>query len=834
MTTLWQDMLHGFRMLLKRPGFTAVAALSLALGIGANTVVFSLINGLLLRPLDFPQPDRLVWVWSVPFKNPTAQNSTLAPNFFALRDKNQSFQAVGGYWGGVTANLGAGEDGTPGEKIQGQHFTPGMFTALGVQPEMGRTFAADEDQVDNSARVLVISHDFWQRRFHGASDVIGKVLRMDGEPYTVIGVMPPSFRFFSDDTDFWKPVPMNTTMVQSTGFGMAVVGRLKPGVAIQQAQSEMDALAAQLALADPLRNKDTGRRVETLQEGAYGSLRSPLLILQGAVGFVLLIGCANVAGLLLARAASRRTEIAVRTAVGASRRRIVSQLITESVPLSLVGGLLGIGFAWAGLRLFVAYAPQGFLTLTNFPLDATVLGVTTLVAVVTAVVFGIVPALQASKINLAGSLKESSRAGSDAAARQHIRSGLVTLQIALALILLIGAGLMINSFIRVQNNQLGIDPHNLLTFDVRFSQNDTITPFGRYRNAGLWDVNPKTTLTFQRVFERMRSVPGVVSAAAAGEPPVNGALGMGFLIDGRPAPPPSEGQQGQNASYMAITPHYFATLRVPILQGRDFNDRDTAAGAPVIIINQTMAKRYWPNQSPLGHYVTVDYVPDEPMRQIVAVVGDVRLSRTQKQPQPIMYVSYQQQTPRWMGPGWAERSAMYFILRSSGSPTSLVPAMRHALAEVEPDRPPGNIRTVMDYLDRQIQYQRMYMMLLGIFGGVATLLAAIGIYGVMAYAVAERTREIGIRMALGASSGHVLKLVVRRALVLVAIGLVLGLGGAFALTRLISSVLWDVKATDPLTFAGVSLLLVLVALCACLIPTRRAVAVDPTIALRYE
>ena len=489
MTTLWQDILHGFRMLLKRPGFTAVAALSLALGIGANTVIFSLINGLLLRPLDYPEPGRLVWVWSVPLQNRTAQGSTLAPNFFALRDKNQSFQTVGGTWGGVTANLGAGEDGTPGEKIQGQHFTPGMFEALGVQPEKGRTFAADEDRVDDAARVMVVSHDFWQRRFHGDPDVVGKSLRLDGEPYTVIGVMPASFGFFSDNTDFWKPVPMNSTMVQSTGFGMAVVARLKPGVAIQQAQSEMDALAVNLALADPVRNKNTGRRVESLQEGAYGSLRAPLLILQGAVGFVLLIGCANVAGLLLARAASRRTEIAVRTAIGAGRGRIVCQLITESVPLSLLGGLLGIVFAWAGLRLFVAYAPQGFLPLKNFTLDATVLGLTTLVAVVTAVVFGIVPALQASKIDLASSLKESSRAGSDAAARQHIRSGLVTLQIALALILLIGAGLMINSFIRVQNNQLGIDPQNLLTFDVRFSQNDTITPFGRYRNAGLWNVN---------------------------------------------------------------------------------------------------------------------------------------------------------------------------------------------------------------------------------------------------------------------------------------------------------------------------------------------------------
>jgi putative ABC transport system permease protein len=834
MTSLWQDVAYGFRTMWKKPGFTVVAALSLALGIGANTVVFSLINGLLLRPLDFPEANRLVWIWSVPLKTPSAQGNTLAPSFFALRDGNQSFSAVGGYWGQVTANLGAGEDGTPGEKIFGQHFTPGVFDALGVRPEMGRTFAPDEDQVDNAARVVAISHDFWQRRFHGASDVLGKILRMDGEPYTIIGVMPATFRFFGDDIAFWKPVPMNTTMVQSTGFAMSVIGRLKPGVAIQQAQSEMDAQAAQLAAADPGRNKDTGRHVELLQEGAYGSLRQPLLILQGAVGFVLLIGCANVAGLLLARAASRRTEIAVRTAIGAGRGRIVRQLITESVPLSLLGGLLGIAFAWGGLRLFVAYAPQGFLPLNNFGLDASVLGVTALVAVVTTLVFGIVPAMQASKIELSNSLKESTRGGSEAAARQHIRSGLVVLQIALALILLVGAGLMINSFIRVQNNQLGIDPQNLLTFDVRFSQNDTIKPYGRYRNAGLWDVNPATTITFQRVFERMQSIPGVISAAAAGEPPVSGALGMGFLIDGQPAPPPGQGQQGQNASYMGITPNYFATLRVPIVQGRDFNDRDTAAGAPVIIINQAMAKKYFSSGNPLGHYVSVDYVPDEPMRQIVGVVGDIRLSRTQRQAQPIMYVPHQQQTPRWLGPGWAERSAMYFILRTSSNPKGMIPAMRSALAEVEPDKAPGNIRTVVEYLDRQVQYDRMYMLLLGIFGGIATLLAAIGIYGVMAYAVAERTREIGIRMALGAGSGNVLKLVVRRAFLLVGIGLLLGLGGAFALTRVISSALWEVKATDPLTYASVSLLLVLVALCACLIPTRRAVSVDPTVALRHE
>jgi putative ABC transport system permease protein len=440
--------------------------------------------------------------------------------------------------------------------------------------------------------------------------------------------------------------------------------------------------------------------------------------------------------------------------------------------------------------------------------------------------------LQASKTDLASSLKESSRSGSDAAVRQHLRSALVTLQIALALVLLIGAGLMINSFLRVQGNQLGADPEGLLSFEIRFSQGSTITPFARHRGAGLWDVNPQTTLSFERVLERMRSLPGAVSIAGASHRPFSGALSVGFLLSGQT--PSLEGQPGQNASYVAVTENYFSTLRVPILQGRDFNDRDTASGPPVIIVNQAFADRYFPKESALGQYIRVDYVPDEPLRQIVGVAGNIRLSRAQREFQPIMYVPYRQQTPRWMGPGWAERAGFSYLLRTPGDPMSLVPAMRSALAEVQPDKPAGEVIAVEQYLDQQVQYERLYVMLLAVFGGIAAVLAAIGIYGVMAYAVAERTREIGIRMALGASSGAVIKLVVRRALILVAIGLAIGIGSALALTRLIESQLWGITATDPLTYAVVSAVLALVAVAACIVPTRRAVAVDPTVALRYE
>ncbi len=597
----------------------------------------------------------------------------------------------------------------------------------------------------------------------------------------------------------------------------------------------MDTLASQQRASDPGRNKNIGAIVQSMPDALYGDLRSPLMLLQGAVGLVLLIGCANVAGLLLARAASRRTEIALRTAIGAGRGRIIRQLVTESLPLSLIGGAAGVLLGWGGLRLFVAAAPPGFPRLNELSLDLPVLAFTAIVAIVTTVVFGIVPAIQASKADLAASLKESGRTGTDSASRQHVRSGLVILQIAMALVLLIGAGLMINSFLRIQNNPLGADPKNLLSFDFRFSRDEAIKPYGRYRNAGLWDVSPLTTLTFQRVYERIRNLPGLVSVAGATSPPLVGALNMGFLIEGRPAPTPGpNGENAQNGAYIAVTPNYFATLLTPFVEGRDFNDRDTASSPWVVIINQTMAKRFWPNESAIGKQIRLDYVPDEPLREVIGVAGDVRLNRQQRQLGPSIYVPYLQQTPRWMGAGYAMRAGMFFIIRTPGNPMTMVDSLRSAVGEVDRNKPVANIRTIEQYLDQQVQYVRLYVLLLGIFGAIAAGLAAIGIYGVISYSVAERTREIGIRMALGAKTGSIFKLVITRSLVLLAIGLVLGLAGSFALTRYLKSALYEVTATDPSTFIAVSLLLAIVAMIACLVPTRRAVTVNPTSALRYE
>ena len=617
MTTLWQDIVYGFRMLLKKPAFTIVAAMSLALGIGANTVIFGLINTTLLRPLPYAEPSRLVMIWSVPLDHRDQLNGVTAFNYLVLQERAKSFETMGAIRNNV-CNVGADEHGQTPERVDCENFTPSVFKTLGVKPVLGRVLAEDENPVDTIAPVLLISDRFWQRRFNGDAHVLGQTLRVDGVDKTIIGVMPPNFYLFDDQADFWTPVNWTHTEMASTQYNVGVAARLKPGVDVKQAQAEMDALAAQLAASDPTRNKNIGAVVQTITESLYGQLRSPLLLLQGAVGIVLLIGCANVAGLLLARAASRRTEIAVRTAIGAGRWRIVRQLATESLPLAFLGGLTGIALAWGGLRLFVAAAPPGFPRLSELSLDLPVLGFTVVISIFTAVLFGIVPAIQASTPDLVSSLKESGRSGTDGAARQHLRSALVTVQIAMALVLLIGAGLMINSFVRIQRNPLGADPKNLLTFDFRFSRDEAIKPYARYRNAGLWDVMPVTTLTFQRVFERVQNLPGVVSAAGASTPPLAGALNMGFLIEGRPVPPlDANGQPSQTANYIAITPNYFATLRTPILQGREFNDRDTAAGSLVVVINQTMAKRYWPNESPMGKQIRLDYVPDEPLREIV-------------------------------------------------------------------------------------------------------------------------------------------------------------------------------------------------------------------------
>jgi len=818
-------------MLLKKPGFTVIAALSLGLGIGANATIFSIINATLLSDLPYPDANRLMVLWTAPLNRPGIRSSVTGGNYLAWRDRNQSFQSIGGLYG-FPSNLGAERDGSPAERLDGEHFTASMWDVLGVKPLMGRLFTKDEDQNGNPAPVMILSYPFWQRRFDGDPNVLGRRVLVDNQETTIIGVMPKGFDYASSTTDFWAPIGFTPQQLTSTATFLVVAGRLKPGVSIQQAQAEMDSIAQGLVTIFSY-NKGNGIRLESMQGAFYQGLKQPLTVLQGAVGFVLLIACANVAGLLLARAASRRTEMAVRSSLGAGRGRIVRQLLTESVLLAILGGILGGIFAWGGLRAILASLPAG--SLPDVTLSGRVLGFTGLVSIATGLFFGLIPALQTSKIDLSAAIKDSTRGGSEGLTKQRLRGALVTAQIGLALVLLIGAGLMMNSFLRIQKNELGGDPKGLLTFDFRFPQSQLMKPVGQqYRGVGLWDISPNVAMTYDRLFERVRALPGVISAAGAARPPFAGAMGMLFKIEGRPAPEPGPQGSGMNAAYMPITPNYFSTVRIPVLQGRDFSASDTASAPLVVIISKAMAQRWWANENPIGQRITFDFVPDEQPREIIGVVGDVRMNQTQKQPGPVVYLPHVQQSQRWLGPSWNYRSAMFFILRTGGNPTGIAGAVRSAVAEIDPSKPAGNLQTVEQNLRDQVSGQRVYMLLLSVFGAIAAVLAAVGIYGVMAYAVTQRTREIGIRMALGATASSVMALVVKQALILVFIGLVLGVAGAFGLTRFLANELYGVTATDPTTFIEVSLGLVAIAVLASLIPTRRAVSIDPTEALRHE
>jgi putative ABC transport system permease protein len=832
MTTLWQDITFGCRMLFNKPGFTIAAVLSLALGIGANTTIFSIINATLLSSLPYQDPDRLMILWSTPLNRPNARGSATATQYLAWKEQGKSFESVGA-WYGRPGNLGGEQNGAPAERINVALITASFWDVLGVKPMLGRLFTPDEDQDGNPAKVVVLKYDFWQRRFGGNPALLGQTIRLDGDEHTVIGIMPENFDFADSNTALWAPVGFSPQQLNSAASFLLVAGRLKNDVARERAQSELEAVSAGLRQQYPDRLRERNVRVEEIQEAFFQGLQEPLMILQGAVAFVLLIACSNVAGLLLARAASRRTEVAVRAALGAGRGRVIRQLLTESVLLALCGGVLGAMLGWGGLRLILASLPEGALPSSNISVSGAVLGYTAAISILTGLIFGVIPALQTSKVDLAASLKESGRTGMDASARQRVRQVLVTAQIALALILLIGAGLMMNSFLRLQSNNLGADPTNLLTFEFRFPQTEMMRPVGQFRGVGLWEIFPTTHLTFDRIHQRMQAIPGVISAAGISNAPFTGSMGMNFRVLGRPGAENGQGS-GMGASYYAITPGYFSTMKIPLLRGRDFTESDNSTAPLVVVINKAMADRWWPNENPIGQRIVLDFVPDEQPREIVGVMGDTLQSRRQQRPNPTMFVPHSQQTMKWQGPAWNQRAQMVFVMRSAGDPNSLIPAVRSALGEIDRSKPAGNLRTVEKYLNDGISEDRVFMMLLSIFGVSAAVLAAIGIYGVMAYAVTQRTREIGIRVALGASGTNVVGLVTRQAFVLIAIGLIAGLGGAYALTRFLTRFLWQVSPTDPSTFALVSAGLVVVAVAACLVPTRRAVSVDPTIALRYE
>ena len=833
MHTLLQDLSYGLRTLASKRGFTLAAVLSLGLGIGLNTAIFTLVNSILLRSLPYRDSDRLVMLSSTPPDHPDQLNGASVPDFFAWKQRARSFEFVGGL-SNSAVDFGAAENGIPAERVQGEFVTPGMIEALGVQPARGRLFTEAEDEVDHPARVIVISHRLWMRRFGAGNDILGRQILINGENTEIVGVMPPDFRFTDEKSDYLAPLPLNHFQLRGSARFVTVTAKLKPGVTIEQARSEMDAIARQLASEFPARDMDHGKawaiRLQPIHQALFGILSRPLLLLQAAVGFVLLIACANVAALLLARSASRSTEVAIRAALGASRGRIFRQFLTESLLLSMFGGILGVALAWEGVRVLVAMAPSWLPRLHAIQLDGRVLLFTTAISVLTGLIFGVIPAAQASKLTLAESLKNITRGGTAGGARNRLRAVLVAAQLAMALMLLIGSGLLIRSFLALQGADLGCQPRGLLTFRYTFPEKRFGRPVGMYQQVPLWEMSAKPPVAIQQVLERLRTVPGLRSTAGMVYPPMTGNYPMTFTIEGRTV----ANSDDLTADFFPVTPNFFATMQIPMLRGRDFTDRDVATTPWVAIINETMARRFFSNENPIGKHIRVDLSPEDQTREIIAVVKDIPASNPQTRQDPAIFTPFLQAAVHVTGPNTGLHLDMTFLLRTVGDPMSALPVVRRAVEEIDRNQPLIDPRTEESYLAEQAQYPQYYSMLLGLFAVVATGLAAVGIYGVMSYVVEQRTREIGIRMALGAGAREVLRLIVSEAALVIGSGTVVGLAGAMALSRFLTSEIWEVKADDPGTFAGFTLLLVAIAVIACLVPVRHALRVDPNIALRYE
>ncbi|HEY0764864.1 MAG TPA: ABC transporter permease [Pyrinomonadaceae bacterium] len=810
-TNLLADFLHDLRYAIrlqrKNPGFTIVAVIALALGIGANTAIFSVVNTVLLQPLPYKDPERLVMVWEEATKAGYPQDTPTAANYVDWRDQNQSFEGMAAI-DETSFNLtGSGDP----ERLEGRRVSTSLFPLLGVEPQLGRVFSAAEDQ-PGSERVVLLSYALWQRRFGGDTGIVGKTLTLNGAGYTVVGVMPARFQFPTRDDEAWVPIAM--TQDEATNRGrhyLQVVAKLKPGVTLPQAQADMTTIATRLQQQYPQTNTDLGAVITPLHEHLVGDIKPALLILLGAVGLVLLIACANVANLLLARAAVRQKEIAVRVALGARQQRLVRQFLTESVALSILGGVVGLAIAYAGLIVLKSFIPETVSQAAQISIDYKVLGFTLLVSVVTGLIFGLAPALQSVRFNQIETLKEGGRDAATGGSGKRLRGLLVMAEVAISLVLLIGAGLLINSFLRLRKVDPGFKTDNLLTMKI-------VLPDTKYERTA------QRAAFYSELIQRLQSIAGVKSAAVTTNLPLYlQGNSISINIEGRPEPPP--GQEPIIVTRV-ISPSYFDTMSIPLLKGRQLTDQDTNKSPDVVVISETMARRYWPGEEAVGKRIAVGTVRSpEDWIQVIGVVKDVRQFELNAEPKPQMYLTYRQ---------YGFFDARDLVVKTDVDPASMASTVRKAVWEIDKDQPVSNIRTMEDILADSIARQRFSMLLLAIFASVALVLAAVGIYGVMSYSVAQRTHEIGIRMALGAQTGAVLKLAVGYGLKLVIAGIAIGLVAAFALTRVMATLLFGVTATDPTTFTLISLLLVAVAAIASYIPARRATRVNPIIALRYE
>jgi putative ABC transport system permease protein len=818
MDTLLQDLRYGARLLTKQPGFTAIAVVALALGIGANTAIFSVINSVLLRPLPFTDSDRLVMLWAT---NPSLQLGVdnlpvSAANFVEWRDQNQVFESISALDSAGFNLTGAGEP----EKIVCARVSASFFRLMDVWPKMGRAFTPEEDGA-GSDRVVIISQSLWRRRFGQDPDLIGKPLTLNGNSYTVIGIMPDGFRYPGaadlpgymeppPQTDMWVPIALTPEQIGKRGdFNLAVMARLKPGVTLAEAQTEMSNIARRVEAQEP-KAKGFGVNVVSLNDQLVGRIRPALFVMLVAVAFVLLIACANVANLLLARAAARRRELAVRMALGASRGRIVRQLLTESILLSMAGGALGIVLNFWGIGILLALSPENIPRLAEVNTDAYVLCFTLLISVATGTLFGLAPALQASRLNLNESLKEGARGLAGGVNRNRVRASLVVSEVALSLVLLAGAGLLIRSFIELLRVDPGFKPENVLTLKLSLPTNKYPEP-------------QRQSAFFRQVIERIEALPGVDSVGAVSALPLSGAEEAStFMVEGSA---PAEPDNLPMADRRRASANYFAAMGISLSKGRAFTDQDNQAAVPVAIISESFARRFFADIDPIGKRIkNGGATSTRPWLSIVGVVKDVRHLALEAEPRPQVYLPYLQNT-------W---TTMSIVMRSAIDAESLANAARSAVWEVDKEQPVTEVKSMEQYFSASIAQRRFNMILLAVFAGVALVLAAVGLYGVMSYSAVQRTQEIGIRMALGANQTDVMKLVVKQGMLLALAGVATGLGAALALTRLMASLLYGVSATDPATFVLISLILTAVALLACLVPARRATKVDPCVALRHE
>jgi predicted permease len=827
----WGDVRVAVRSLVKSPGFVVVVVLSLSLGIAANSTIFSILNAILYRPLPYPQSERLAVIWQSELAHPESRQGPAIAENVDWRKQNHVFEDIA-----LTSSRDTAAASGVGEPrmLHTQYVTSNFFALLGAKPILGRIFEAEEAQ--DTVQTIVLSEEFWKTEFNGDPGVLGKSFDIEGIVSTVVGVMPAGFApFYGGRIDMWQPInPANTRYSGRIDHWLMPVGRLKEGVTIQQAQTEMDVIAKRMEQEYPQTNKGLGVKVFPLRQDLYRWAGPTFYPLLGAVAFVLLIACVNVANLMQFRTETRRKEYALRVSLGAGRGRLIQQLLVESGLLALAGGIAGAALTFAGIKAFLAMVGD-FPNATDIRVDGRVLLFTLGISLATAFLVGLLPAIQASRVDLNATLREGERKATSSGS-VFARHTLAVSEMALAMVLLAGAGLMINTLMRLNRVNPGFDPSNLMTMDIQLPEGGKYLE--RVPGGDMERTFPTVTEFYHRLEEKANHVPGVESAALIGALPLRCCSDQfSFSVVGKAAPPP---ENRPSTGFSEVSANAFSTLRIPLLRGRFLDEHDTETGTWVIVVNDAFVRKYFPNEDPIGQQIFMRYDPypidDARPRQIVGVVGNVKHFGLGEEAPPFAYAPFQQEPE--MLPGGVARAHLHkaLVLRAPEGQLrgGLVTIVKNAIAEIDPNQPVVNVMTMEQVMSRSLGDWRAYMRLLGIFGALAVLLAAVGIYGVMSYSVNERTHEFGIRLALGAQEGDILRLVAKLMLKLTLIGIVIGVGLAIAVMQLITSFLYGVKPTDPLTYALVAIFLAMIAALACYLPARRAIKVDPLMALRYE